>query len=123
MRLFVIGTTDLTNRIVVPTYKVNRQPSYNEWTDANHQKHRDILRFVINGTFTVKFAVKEDYYNFIDLIQKNTGTDGSTPVSLYVNNCNQVFTTNVFITFDPENTLPYYGVKSYDGFEVTIEER
>ena len=123
MELFKIGNTDITQHIVAPTYKVNSQPSYFEWTDANHRKHRDIRRFVIKGTFTLKFMIHEDYYNFITLLNDNTGTDGATTVSVFSNNLNKVTNTNVFITIDPQNTLPFYGNRSYEGFEVTIEER
>lgn len=123
MELFKIGDKDLTKHIMVPTYKINSQPDYYEWTDANYTKHRDIRRRVISGSFTVKFVEQTDYYDFITLINENTEADGSTPVSLYVNNLNKVSNTKVFITIDPENTLPLYGKRSYDGFEVTIEER
>lgn len=123
MELFKIGDKDLTNNILVPTYKINSQPSYYEWTDANYTKHRDIRRRVIQGTFTIKFVKQEDYFDFITLLENNTGTDGSTPVSIYVNNLNKVSDTTVFITIDPENTLPLYGTRKYEGFQVSIEER
>lgn len=123
MELFKIGEVDLTHYITVPSYKINRQPSYNEWVDANHTKHRDIYRRTIKGTFTVKFVKHEDYFNFITLIETYTEADGATPVSIYINNLNKVVDTKVFITIDPENTLPLYGVRSYEGFQVTIEER
>lgn len=123
MDLFKMGDKNLTSNITVPSYKVNRQPSYNEWTDANHTRHRDIYRWVIRGTFTLLFVKQEDYFEFITLLETITEADGSTPVSIYVNNLNKVVDTKVFITIDPANTLPFYGARSYEGFEVTIEER
>lgn len=123
MELFKIGDTDLTSNILVPTYKINSHPSYYEWTDANYTKHRDIRRRIIQGDFTIKFVKQEDYFNFITLLENNTEADGSTPVSIYVNNLNKVSETKVFITIDPTNTLPLYGVRKYDGFQVSIEER
>ena len=30
---------------------------------------------------------------------------------------------DISITWEPENDLPFYGVKQHDGYELTIEER
>lgn len=123
MKLFKMGDKDLTSNITVPSYKVNSHPSYNEWTDANHVRHRDICRRIIRGSFTLLFVKQEDYFEFITLLEDVTEADGSTPVSIYVNNLNKVVDTKVFVSIDPANTLPLFGMRSYEGFEVTIEER
>lgn len=123
MELFRIGDTDLTTHILVPTYKVNRQDNYNEWVDGNGKTHHDIYRTSVSGTFTLKFTEHEKYFEFLELLKTHTGAGGYTPVSVYVNNKNEVANINAFIDIKPANTLPLYGVGEYEGFEVNIEEQ
>ena len=122
MELFRIGTVDFTKRITVPSYKVNRHPQYHEWVNGNGVTRRHVYRQKISGTFTMRFVNPEDYFEFINMVSENTGAGGYTPVSVYVNNINEVVNTNVFINFDPANTLPVMGTRKDSGFQVTIEE-
>lgn len=124
-KLFIItgNNLDLTNRILVPTYKVSRQPKYESWEDSNWVDRRDIVRRVAKGTFTLKFDTISEYENFVDAVEQNTKNDGSVNVKLYLNKTHEMVTTDVYIDFEPVNDLPFYGVRDHDGIEVTIQER
>lgn len=122
MILFRIDKTDLTNKIVAPTYKINSKPVYKKWIDANAVTHREIYRKKVEGTFTIKFKNKEEYFHFLELLKEYTTNGGYVPVSLYVNNLNEVRDANVFIDIDPENKIPYIGTGQDNGFKVKIEE-
>lgn len=125
--LFKVGATlalNYTNHILVPTYKVNRFPVYYEWTDANHTLHKEIIRWKVQGSFTMKFDDPDEFDTFL-LITSTSGinTDGTVHASLYANNAVKEFEGDYFISYDPSNIKPLMGVSSYDGFEVTIEEK
>lgn len=123
MRLFSINGKDLTHYITVPSYIMNSKDVYNEWVDANGLTHRDVYRTKVSGKFTMLFTDHDEYFDFLKLINEHKGTGGYVPVSLYVNNLNTIVNTDVYIEMEPANTLPYFGINKYDGFEVSIVER
>lgn len=123
MRLFSINGEDLTQYITVPSYNINSKDIYTAWVDANHVTHRDVTRTKVSGKFTMLFDEHNEYFEFLELIKKHKGAGGYIPVSLYVNNLNTVVNVDVFMDMEPANTLPYFGIRKYDGFEVSIEER
>ena len=123
MQLFNIAGVDLTKHIMVPTYEINQVDEYKKWTDANHIEHRECFRKRVLGKFTMKFLDKDNYFEFLELLKKYKEVGGYTSTSLYVNNLNEVITTNVFITITPTNTLPFFRNESYKGFTVTIREQ
>lgn len=125
MLLFKInnGGDDITTHIVAPTYKVNEQPVYEEWTDSNYTLHREVVRRKVQGTFTVKFDVASEMNSFINQLRTIQNSDGSVPVLIYVHNLRQVKEKNVFVECDPANTIPLLNHEQDEGFEVTITER
>lgn len=123
MELFIIGDHDYTEFITVPSYKINNGPVYNEWTDANYKKHRDILRYKITGTFKMLFNTEEDLNQFLDDIYNyEDASGGYIPVTVYVNNLSNQQTIDAYISFTLANDKPYYGVKEHEGFEIKVEE-
>ena len=124
MRLFKMGDYDLTERITLPSYKVNGINQYEEWKDADYTLHREITRNQIKGTFTVKFYSVDEYEEFLEALADATQEDGSVEAEVYMHNLRQVRSTYVFLEFDPKNTLPNINMgKDYDGFDITITER
>lgn len=126
-QLFKMGAYDLTEHIVVPTYKVNDLPEYEEWKDANYTIHREIVRTKIQGSFTVKFSSLSEYEEFLQAVENNTVDDGSTSATVYSHNKVHddqgiVRTTYVFMDFDPVDALPVQGSDD-SSFEITITER
>ncbi len=123
MELFKMGEYDLTPHIVVPTYKVNNLPKYEDWVDANYVTHREVVRHCLNGSFTVKFWSIAEYEEFLDAVDSTLMTDGSHHVFAYdgIDKTNQTLVSKyLFIEFDPEQVLPVIGTEEDDGFEVTI---
>lgn len=124
MRLFKMGDYDLTERITLPSYKVNGINQYEEWKDADYTLHREITRNQIKGTFTVKFYSVDEYEEFLEALADATQEDGSVEAEVYMHNLRQVRDTYVFLEFDPKNTLPNINMgKDYDGFDITVTER
>lgn len=126
-QLFKMGAYDLTEHIVVPTYKVNEQPEYEEWKDANYTLHREIVRTKVQGSFTVQFSSPNEYEDFLRILDNNTLTDGSTHASVYVHNKahdNQGMVKDcyVFVDFDPPDSYPIMGSED-SSFEISISER
>lgn len=75
MQLAVLGTgqeaTDISQYINYTTYKVDSEPVYNEWIDANYTTHRDEVRRRIKGSFQLAFVTDTDYNAFLTLLNNN----------------------------------------------------
>lgn len=123
MQLFKIGSKDFTSKITVPSYNVNGLPNSKEWKDGNHKTHRDVYGYKLKGNFTIYFDDSDEYFEFMSLIRDNTTKDGFIEVTLYDNTRNEEITTEVILSTAPANSLPYYGAKKHDGFNISIEER
>lgn len=123
MVLFKMGGKDYTPFIQMGTYKVNHQDVTEEWTDGNYVIHRPVVRERLSGTFTIWFDDPEEYYEFLRTAKRLKTTGGYTPVVLFSNNHLNENEVNAYITIDPINLVPYFGIKEHDGFEVTVEER
>lgn len=122
MRLFKIGGTDYTRNIVVPSYTINRLPSYTEWEDGFLRTHRDVNRYNIGGSFAVDFMTKEAYLAFLNHLQTAREEDGAITCELYCNNENAVYTARCFIDVAPTGTLPLIGREKHDALNVTVME-
>lgn len=122
--LFKIGDKDLTCHITVPSFNSYSEKIYDEWEDGNRINRKNYVRNKISGSFTVKFYNMDDYFSFISTINNATESDGSVIADIYVNNlCDVVEDVILDIEYPHELTLPLFGAKDYEGFEVTFEER
>ena len=123
MKVFAINGEDLSKYIEVPSYTINSQPISKDWTDANGVKHKSNIRQQIRGNFRIKCRTKDKHLEILRLFRENITAEGYTPVDLYVNNLDKVKTINAYITMNPANTMPLFGISEYEGFEVSVEER
>lgn len=121
--VFKMGGKDYSKNITVPSYKVNQEPIYREWTDCDYVVHREIARKKIKGSFTIFFTTIEEYKQFFNYIKGNTLQDGSILVSSLVNNINEIRDYYAYIECLPVNNLPFYNAREYEGYEVNITER
>lgn len=122
--LFIVaGTLDLTNHITVPSYKVNLQDVYEEWTDNNKTTHRDIVAKKVQGSFSVHFETLEEYLTFIATLKESKKQNGSYDCSVYCQNMLEAYNIEMFIDYDPPNVMPYVGVKDYDAIEIEVMQR
>lgn len=124
--LIVIGGVDFTSNITVPDYTMNRVDVTDTWTDGNRRDHEYIVRQQISGEFTYKPKTVEDYHLFCKTVKDNKiasgENSGAVLASLYINNENTVVSAYVRLKFEPSDTLPFIGVKNYEGFKVTVKE-
>lgn len=126
-QLFKIGEVDWTPYLTVPDYSVNDIPVYDEWTDANKTKHRDLACSKLNGTFTVKCPSLTVLDTLLDSLDGAKDQYGCfyTISSIWCNNT-RTAKTNVKCYIDMEdmsNEIPIMGLTDQSGFEITIEER
>lgn len=122
MKLFQIEDTVYDKHITVPSYKVNEVPVYEEWDDCNYRTHRIVKRKRIEGTFTMFFNTIDEFNEFFRYLDKYTEPEGWIRCYTYINNLNTVKYSRFYIDVEPANTKPFFGIKEYDGFDVTIKE-
>ena len=125
MQLFVVGGKDFTNHITVPSYKVNKEPVTETWTDANYVDHSEVIRTRISGNFKLLYDDVSELDEFFDTIEaaKAASDDGTVTATLYLNNKHTVETAVVKVSYSPANEKPNFGREKLSGFEVTIKER
>ena len=125
MQLFVVDGKDFTHHITVPSYKVNKNQAYEEWTDSNYVTHREITRTKVSGNFKLLYDEIVELDEFFDTIEalKAASDDGSIEVTVYLNNLHTTETVHVFVSYSPSNEKPFFQKQKVSGFEVTIEER
>ena len=74
----------------------------------------------------MRFDDPEEFDKFCQIVEANKVTSGeysgSVLASLYLVRQNAVETAYVYIDFDPADTKPFMGVKTTEGFDVSIEE-
>ncbi len=122
--LFIVnGTMDLTNFIVVPSYQVNLQDGYSEWTDNNKVTHRDIASKKAMGSFSLKFETLDQYRAFVLYMANNKKQNGSYDCTVYFNNTLSTATIEMYVDFELANVMPFVGLKDYEAIEVTVEQR
>lgn len=125
MELLVINNIDFTKHIKVPSWKVNKEDVYEEWTDGNYKKHREVTRQQIKGDFTLLFDEVDDLNQFFSTINalKVQHPDGYIPVRVYINNYNIQEDIYAVLEYTPSNEKPYFGRQNVSGFTVKLEEQ
>lgn len=121
--VFKIGDNDYSAKVLMDTYEVNKIPIYTSWEDANGTTHRDVYRQKIQGQFDMEIAKLTEYQAFISDVAANMTRDNYLPVTLAVNNTNEVVAANIFLEYSPVQTRLNNYTKSYLSFTVTVEER
>lgn len=125
MELFILNDVDYTKNILMPSYKVQRQPVTKEWEDATYKKHKDLLRWRLEGSFTLYFDDVSEFQSFMTNLNnlRLISLDNYIPATLYDNDKMEQVTSYFDIKITLSNNLPYYGTKKHDGYEVEIEEK
>ena len=99
--MFKVGTTDYSSHVIDNNsgYKVQKDPIYTEWEDANGRIHRSIYRYRTSGTFTLFFKTITDYETFCQTIKAVQNNDSSYPCIVYDNNGNEEVSGDFYITY------------------------
>ena len=98
--VFKVGTHDYSDHVVAGSYKINNEPQYSEWTDANYRKHKVKLRDKVVGSFDMFFRSITDYETFKSHIAAETSTNNSVGISVTVNNTSVQADINAFLKYD-----------------------
>ena len=120
--MFKIGDTDFSG-LTIENYKVQREPQYKAWTDANGAEHRSVYRYQASGSLTLLFEDIETYQGFCRVLAENVQNDTSYPCTVFDNLTDTQITSNFFLSFTPER---YRGDRWEDrikAVQVTIRER
>ena len=101
--MFKVGNTDYSANVIDNTngYKVQTDPLYTEWTDANGKDHRSVYRERTTGTFTLFFREIEDYESFCMTMASSRQNDTSYRCTVYDNNSNTEVTSDFYVTYTP----------------------
>ena len=101
--MFKVGNTDYSANVIDNSsgYKVQTDPVFTAWTDANGREHRSVYREKTEGTFTLFFKTIEDYEEFCLTMEANRANDTSYPCTVYDNNRNVEVVSDFFIKFTP----------------------
>lgn len=116
---------DLTHFIPMPEYNVNAVEAYEEWTDSAYTTHRRLLSSKAQGDFTLKFHSIAEYEAFMTFFNTNMDEDtGAIKADVFLM---YPYTTrqniDVFLTFAPQDDLPYLAEGKGKGFKVNLTQR
>lgn len=118
-------TYDLTRFIPVPDYNVNAVEEYEEWIDSAYTTHRRLLSSKAQGEFTLKFPSISEYASFMTFFNANqdsdTGTINADVFLMYPYETRQGI--DVFLTFTPQDDLPFLAEGKGNGFKVTLKQK
>lgn len=123
MELFILNDVDYTQHIMVPTYKVQREEVTKEWEDALYQNHVDLLRYRLEGSFTIYFDNISEFFEFLDTLENMRGTDNYIEATLYDNKTHTLKTSKFQFTLTLQNDLPYYQVERHNGYNIQVKEK
>ena len=113
---------DLTRFIPVPEYNVNAVEAYEEWIDSAYTTHRRLLSSKAQGDFTLKFPSISEYETFMTFLNANMDSDtGAINADVFLM---YPYLTrsgiDVFLTFAPQDDLPYLVEGKGNGFKVNV---
>jgi len=117
-------TFDLTQYIPMPTYNVNAVEEYREWTDEAYTTHRRLLSSKAQGDFTLKFHSVEEYASFMTFFNTNMDSDtGAINADVFLMYPYHTrLGIDIFMTFAPQDDLPYLAEGKGQGFKVTVKQ-
>ena len=122
--MFKVGTTDYSANVIDNSngYKVQRDPIYTEWTDANGRDHRSVYRTRVTGSFTLFFKTLENYESFCLDMAAHQNNDSSHTCTVYDNNSNTEVTSDFFLTYTPVRHRTDMFTDYIAAISVTIKE-
>lgn len=121
--LLKIGGTDLTSYIDQQNYEVNSIDEFEEWMDANHVKHRHVIRTRLSGKFEIGFKKAADVSTFLTLMGNNIQSGGYYNAQIFSNDDNTLHTTEVFIDDISKIKRDELNGRIWQTYELTVEER
>lgn len=96
---FTVYQTDCSANVIAGTYKVNNEPVYKEWEDADHITHKKKLRDKVVGTLDMFFRTAEEYSSFLTTLASATANEQTT-LTVSVVNTQSEKTGYFYVTHD-----------------------
>lgn len=123
MVLFKIGDLDITPFMVAGSYKVSRQPEYEEWKDGYSNERRGMKGWRLRGNFSLLFFDRKDYQDFLTTVENAVQPGGYLYATVYDNKTRNVMTTNMFFDYDPANIEPLIGFSGCEQINISVSSR
>ncbi len=123
--MFVLGASDLTEKVNMRKFKVNAEDEIRTWVDANHVTHGDFIRSKIKGSLQLLFLSATEYNQFVTLANETRGNDGKYQVEVYVDSRGESVEINAFLEFTTKTVFAndaYNGVPMVFQVDVKLEE-
>ena len=123
--MFVLGASDLTEKVNMRKFKVNAEDEIRTWVDANHVTHGDFIRSKIKGSLQLLFLSATEYNQFVTLVNDTRGNDGKYQVEVYVDSRGESVEINAFLEFTTNTVFAndaYNGVPMVFQVDVKLEE-
>lgn len=121
--MFMIDTTDYSQRVVAENYKISSKPEYELWTDANGREHRSRYRSRVSGTLEMKFLSINEYQAFITLLESKQASDLTYSITVWDNRAEQEVAITAFIDFDVSRYRDPAWADMVERIEITIREQ
>ena len=118
---FTVNQTDCSANVIAGTYKVNNEPVYKEWDDANYVTHKKKLRDRVVGSFDMFFRTANEYSSFLTTLASAT-TNEKTTLTVSVNNTQTDKTGYFYVTHDAVRDLDGTWTDYIDKFTLNIIE-
>lgn len=121
--LVQIGTTDISDKIVEGTYKMDQKDIGHKWTDGFGNNHVDVYKTRISGSFDLYFASNKGntMSNFLRLVDDNTSL-GILKLKVYVTNKNVMKEIDAHYEINSKKHADVSKEVQFDKVTVEIEE-
>ena len=119
---FKVSTTDYTSHVDIQNFEMNDVEMFDTWTDGNFKKRRTNFRNQIKGKFKIGFDKKTDLDSFKSLLASVRLSDGTYPVTVYVQNTGTEETLNAFVDLVGEAKWDTKNSRQWIVQTVSVEE-
>lgn len=117
----LVNGGDYSANVIAGTYTINTEEVYVEWKDANHVRHRSVIRERLVGSFDMYFNTIEEYQVFANDISRNKHS-GKNAIQLMNNKTGVLKTINAFVEFETTRGRRFDWKDTINRFTVIIEE-
>lgn len=120
----VCGNRDITDLVIVDSYRMDAEDLYVSFLDGNFVEHRNITRSKITGEFKVALSGKNNMSlsQFMEIWEEAT-TYGYTQLTVYVTNRGRSEVIYAYCNLENEQHTKLSDGSFLDVLKITVEER
>lgn len=124
LTLFEINGNDLTDFMDIQNYDVQKEPIYEEWTDGNYVKHRNVVRTRIKGKFKLGFRDSTDVSAFLTVLANNVQPGNYYVADVFTNDDNTLNSNvSVFLSDVAMIKRDLVNARVWHEYTLEVEER